>query len=86
MNKQKGPGGQSGANPQLIAETLLNNNPRMEILDADARRERDLLVEVLDRGYRVAVRCKTCGSWLAHPKSVAVHQGPVCRKRDGGAR
>lgn len=82
MNKRKGPGGESGANPQVIAATLLNDTPQTEVMDADTRRELDLLVEVYNRGYAIAVRCKTCGSWLAHPKSVAAHQGPVCRGRE----
>lgn len=81
MTKRKSPGGQTGASPKSIAADFLNHTPAVEALDEDARRELNLLVEVYDRGYRVAIRCKTCGSWLAAPKSVARHQGPVCYSR-----
>jgi hypothetical protein len=32
-------------------------------------------------GYRLAVRCRECGRWLVHARSVAGHIGPVCRQR-----
>lgn len=86
MTQRKGPGTETEANPKVIAATLLNHNPQIEVLTADARRELDLLVELYDRGYRIAVRCSTCGSWLAAPISVARHQGPVCASREGGAK
>lgn len=82
MTTRKSPGGGTGASPEVIAATLLNSSAHIEALDPDTRRELDLLVELYDRGYRIAVRCKTCGSWLASTKSVAAHQGPVCRKRE----
>jgi len=56
----------------------------VETLDADERREQELLDELADRGYRVAVQCRRCGLWLSNPRSVARHIGPKCRKATAG--
>lgn len=67
-----------------IAADLLNHSVQAEVLSADDRRERELLEELLNRGYRIAVRCTQCGSWLVADRSVREHVGPVCRDRLGG--
>ncbi|MFD6676068.1 hypothetical protein ACFWDA_17075 [Rhodococcus zopfii] len=70
----------TGSTPDL--SPLLGHDRRVEPLDAEDRRIAALLTELYDAGYRVAVQCRTCGSWLAHPESVARHQGPVCASRE----
>lgn len=61
---------------------LFGLDARVDVLDAQERREAALIAELYDLGYRVAVQCRSCGSWLAHPQSVARHQGPVCASRE----
>ncbi|MEZ5150699.1 DUF6011 domain-containing protein [Rhodococcus zopfii] len=70
----------TGSVPDL--SLLLGHDRRAEVLDAEERRIAALLAELYDAGYRVAVQCRTCGSWLANPQSVARHQGPVCASRE----
>jgi len=70
----------TGSVPDLTV--LLGHDRRIEPLAAEDRRIAGLLTELYDAGYRVAVQCRTCGSWLAHPESVARHQGPVCASRE----
>lgn len=53
--------------------------------DQADRAEREFLAYAEQFGYRIAVRCIDCGSWLADPVSVAHHRGPVCRRRAGVA-
>lgn len=65
---------------------LLGHEPRVEPLDAEERRIAGLIAELYDVGCRVAVQCKTCGSWISDPISVARHQGPVCASREGVRR
>ncbi|WP_372497851.1 DUF6011 domain-containing protein [Tomitella fengzijianii] len=55
-------------------------------LDADERRERDLLTELADRGFRISVPCRVCGQALVDPRSVARHIGPHCARRSGDAK
>lgn len=50
--------------------------PPAWIYDAEARAA----------GYRLAVQCLDCDSWLVSAKSVAAHRGPVCRSRRSGGR
>lgn len=86
--KENRPGGNGAA--QITSATgstvdlslLFGHDRRTEVLDAEERRISALLTELYDAGYRVAVQCRTCGSWLAHPQSVARHQGPVCASRE----
>ncbi|MEU7764350.1 DUF6011 domain-containing protein [Nocardia sp. NPDC049190] len=33
------------------------------------------------RGFRLAVRCQRCGQWVVAAESVALHLGPVCRRK-----
>lgn len=78
--------GTRGERANSRAAVWTHLNAPTEVLTVDERRERDLVAELHDRGYRIAVRCRTCGSWLAAPKSVESFQGPVCRRREGGAK
>lgn len=66
------------------AAGYVQDNPWSEVADLDERRERELIAELLDRGYRVAVQCVDCGQWLTAARSVAEHVGPRCRSRRGG--
>jgi hypothetical protein len=36
--------------------------------------------------WRIAVRCKVCGSWLTDPLSVIAGIGPRCAQAVGGRR
>lgn len=83
MSAKESPGGDSGASKEFIAANWLNINLLAEVPHSDERRVIGMLSEIYDLGFVVSVKCKTCGSWLANPKSVAAHQGPVCRKRAG---
>lgn len=91
--KSSRPGG-NGAAGQIMRgvrsdfdpTAILGHDARVEPLDAEDRRIAGLLAELYDAGYRVAVQCRTCGSWLANPTSVARHQGPVCASREGVQR
>ena len=74
----------TGSVPDLTV--LLGHDRRVEPLDTEDRRIAALLAELYDAGYRVAVQCRTCGQWLANPRSVARHQGPVCASHEGVRR
>ena len=52
--------------------------------DADDQREAELLAELTERGYTVAVKCLACGHPLTHPKSVAQFIGPKCASKAVG--
>ena len=54
-----------------------------EPLTSDERYEIAVVSAAAELGYRPAVRCIRCGSWLVAAKSVAQHRGPVCRRRGG---
>lgn len=45
---------------------------------ADERREKNLLDEMRERGYRISVNCRVCGHPLVAPRSVAAMVGPKC--------
>lgn len=34
--------------------------------------------------WRIAVRCRACGSWLTDPRSVMAGIGPTCLSREAG--
>lgn len=34
--------------------------------------------------WRIAVRCRACGSWLTDPRSVMAGIGPRCAQAEGG--
>lgn len=50
-----------------------------EPLTPDERYEVAVVSAAAELGYRPAVQCTRCGAWLVAAKSVARHQGPVCR-------
>lgn len=52
--------------------------------DAEDRKLAEAERAVIGAGYRLAVQCLDCKSWLVSAKSVAAHRGPVCRGRRGG--
>jgi hypothetical protein len=54
--------------------------------EAEDRADTAILAAAEALGYRLAIRCLDCGHWLASPKSVAEHRGPVCRAKSGGDR
>ena len=62
---------------------ILASNPPDHAYDPQLRDDADLHAEARSRGYRLAVQCLTCKSWLVNAKSVAAHRGPVCRSREG---
>ncbi len=53
-------------------------------LTPEERYEAAVVSAAAELGYRPAVQCTACGSWLVNPKSVALHRGPVCRGKVGG--
>ena len=60
----------------------LHPYPDVEPPDPQTRREQELVDELTERGYRVAVQCRRCGLWLTNPISVALHVGPKCRHKE----
>jgi hypothetical protein len=52
-----------------------------EPVTAEDRREAAILAEAAELGYRLAVQCRCCGSWLVADRSVREFIGPVCRAR-----
>jgi Family of unknown function (DUF6011) len=54
---------------------------RIEAPTADDRREAQVRAEADQLGYRLAVQCRCCGSWLVADRSVREFIGPVCRAR-----
>ena len=54
-----------------------------EPLTPDERYEVAVVSAAAELGYRPAVQCTRCGSWLVAAKSVALHRGPVCRGKAG---
>ncbi|WP_413232338.1 DUF6011 domain-containing protein [Mycolicibacterium sp. 141076] len=41
-------------------------------------------VDRLGDDWRLARRCRACGSWLTSPASVAAGIGPSCAQRESG--
>jgi hypothetical protein len=52
-----------------------------EPVTAEDRHEQKILEEAARLGYRLAVQCICCGSWLVADRSVREFIGPVCRAR-----
>ncbi|MBE7194980.1 MAG: hypothetical protein INR66_21195 [Gordonia polyisoprenivorans] len=65
-----------------MGETI--SRPTIPVVDHE-RRLYDLLAELIEHGYRPAVQCTRCGSWLVAEASVAACKGPVCRAKDDAA-
>lgn len=49
--------------------------------DPEDRLDAHVLAAAEARGFRLATRCRRCGSWLANRRSVSEHLGPVCRAK-----
>lgn len=49
-----------------------------EPLTAEDRRDLDVIVAAVERGFRISVQCRVCGHWLSHPHSVKAFMGPRC--------
>lgn len=49
-----------------------------EPLTREDRADIDAIVACVERGFRVAVKCRVCGHWLSNPKSVKAFVGPRC--------
>lgn len=62
--------------------TSRTQNPPDHSYDPDLGPDAQLHAEARARGYRLAVRCRVCRSWLVADRSVDEHVGPKCR---GGA-
>ncbi|HCS59067.1 MAG TPA: hypothetical protein DIW80_19485 [Gordonia polyisoprenivorans] len=74
------PGGQTGGSAVEWVRDFVHHS---EPLTADEKYEASVVAAVVELGYRPAVQCIRCGSWLVAAKSVALHCGPVCRAKDG---
>jgi hypothetical protein len=76
------PGTASQAAPKSSTD-FLNDSPdrRIEAPTAEDRREAQVLADAAELGYRLAVQCRCCGSWLVADRSVRKFIGPVCAKR-----
>jgi Family of unknown function (DUF6011) len=59
----------------------LTGHQHHEPLTIEDRRDIDVLIAAAERGFRLAVQCTECQSWLTNPVSVRRHLGPVCAKR-----
>jgi hypothetical protein len=79
--KRNRPGGRSQAAPTSTAAEYLNFSPdrRHATPSTNERREAELLAELSEMGYTVAVSCTVCGHALTSSKSFARgHIGPKC--------
>lgn len=83
MTAKKNPGGRAGESQAV--EWVRDFLDYSEPLTTEERSEVAAVSVVVELGYRPAVQCRSCGSWLVAPKSVALHRGPVCRSKDGDA-
>lgn len=59
--------------------------PENELLDDHfellrAPSEKLLMAALAQGGFRLAVQCTRCGTWLVAPTSVRRHLGPVCAR------
>ena len=83
MTAKKNPGRRAGESQAV--EWVRDYLEYSEPLTVEERSEVAAVSVVIELGYRPAVQCTSCGSWLVAPKSVALHRGPVCRSKDGDA-
>lgn len=78
--KKKPPVGAGGSQAvSWVRDYVHHSDP----LTAEERYEAAVVSAAAELGYRPAVQCTRCGSWLVAAKSVALHRGPVCRERAG---
>ena len=86
MSNRESPGGGTGATPKHRANgyfksnalTRLYGHDRHEPMTAEDREDLAVIVAAVERGYRIAVRCRVCGHWLSNPMSVKAFVGPRC--------
>ena len=83
MTAKNNPGRRAGESQAV--EWVRDYLEYSEPLTTEERSEVAAVSVVVELGYRPAVQCTSCGSWLVAPKSVALHRGPVCRSKDGDA-
>lgn len=84
MSRQREtPGGQTGGS---AVEWVRDYRQYSDPLTPEDRYEAAVVSAVAELGYRPAVQCTRCGSWLVAAESVARHRGPVCRGKDGDER
>jgi hypothetical protein len=81
--KRKSPGGGTGALPKHRSNGYHHNSGdyRHQAPTLAERREAQLLEELRDLGYCIAVSCAICGHALTSPRSVALMVGPTCRAK-----
>lgn len=73
--KKKPPVAAGGSAVEWVRDYLQYSDP----LTPEERYEVNVVSAAAELGYRPAVQCTRCGSWLVAAKSVALHCGPVCR-------
>ena len=82
QTRRNRPGTASQAAPKSSADFLdYSPDSRIEAPTTEDRREAQVLAEAAELGYRLAVQCRCCGSWLVADRSVREFIGPVCRAR-----
>ncbi len=85
MTKRKAPALAQDRHPSTLTNvtSLAPHRPEdgYSAPTAGDRREVQLLAELAELGYVVAVRCLSCGHPLTSPKSVARFIGPVCASK-----
>lgn len=69
--------------PKSTATDYLHSSGdyRHQAPTADERREAQLIEELRDLGYGIAVSCIVCGHPLTSARSVALMVGPTCRAK-----
>jgi Family of unknown function (DUF6011) len=81
MKKRKGPALGSQP-PRNTTDAYQSTAAPHEPVTAEDRHEQKILGEAARLGYRLAVQCRCCGSWLVADRSVREFIGPVCRARE----
>ncbi|WOC12612.1 DUF6011 domain-containing protein [Gordonia sp. MP11Mi] len=82
MQTEENPGVQTGA-LEISGRDNLESTALTPswVFDPDERQFHELEAKVREAGFRLAVRCRVCGSWLVADRSRTEHIGPVCRGR-----
>ena len=81
MSQTKRPAPPQDRPPQNTTSAYEFTAARHEPVTADDRHEQKVLAEAAELGYRLAVQCRCCGSWLVADRSVREFIGPVCRAK-----
>ncbi|WP_413783407.1 DUF6011 domain-containing protein [Mycolicibacterium obuense] len=66
-----------------VLHKLFGHAPHDPITPED-REDLDVIVAAVERGFRIAVRCRICGHWLSNPRSVSAFLGPRCASKAVG--